>query len=127
MTYHVVTSWDQASGVVSIYIDGALDKSAVIGTAMPPINTDNQIFLGDDDRTLGVGITLDEVAIYDYALSSEAVATHFALPEPSSHLVAATTLLVICALRAGRARRGARSAIVFVRPQRARGKLTYYR
>jgi hypothetical protein len=87
--HHVVTSWDQASGVASIYIDGELDNSGLIGSGVP-IHTDNPIFLGFDNREPGVGITLDEVAIYDYALSPESVADHYALslvPEPVSWLM----------------------------------------
>ena len=98
---HVVTSWDQATGVASIYLDGELDSSAFIGNGTPT-NTNNAIYLGDDDREVGVGLTLDEVAIYDYALSPATVGLHFALalPEPSSHMLAAAALLVICTLRA---------------------------
>jgi hypothetical protein len=88
-THHVVTSWDQITGIASIYIDGELDNSGLIGSGAP-IHTDNQIFLGFDDREPGVGITLDEVAIYDYALSPGRVADHFALslvPEPDGWLM----------------------------------------
>ncbi len=97
--YHVVTSWDQTSGMASIYIDGELDNSGLIGSGAP-FNTDNPIFLGFDNREPGVGITLDEVAIYDYALSPERVAEHFALslvPEPDSWLMlaAGTVFLVV--------------------------------
>jgi hypothetical protein len=104
--HHVVTSWDQASGMASIYIDGELDNSGLIGSGAP-IDTDNPIFLGFDNREPGVGITLDEVAIYDYALSPERVADHFALslvPEPEGWLMLATGAAFLGVLHRRRAR-----------------------
>ncbi len=84
-TYHIVTTWDQASGVANIYIDGALDNTAILGSGAP-VHTDNIVYLGDDGREPGGPISLDEVAIYDYALSSGRVAAHHSsglVPEPS--------------------------------------------
>ena len=54
-----------------------------------------------------MGITLDEVAIYDYALSPERVAEHFALslvPEPNSRLMLATGTAFLSVLYRRRAR-----------------------
>ena len=41
-----------------------------------PINTDNPIFIGKDNRELSPSAWLDEVAIYDTALPKERVLAH---------------------------------------------------
>ena len=76
--HHVVGVWD--NGVGHIYVDGVLEAS---GTCKPSAATlDNQIGTQcksagstqcNDFRTGGV----DEVAVYDYALTATAIAAHY--------------------------------------------------
>ncbi|MFT5524696.1 MAG: hypothetical protein ACI9HK_002658, partial [Pirellulaceae bacterium] len=73
--YHVVTTWNQSNGEATIYIDGELDKSITVSTNIPS-NTDNTIFIGKDNREPGGDFLLDEVAIYNYALSEERIVAH---------------------------------------------------
>ncbi|MEX2186749.1 MAG: LamG-like jellyroll fold domain-containing protein [Pirellulales bacterium] len=75
-TYHVVTTWDRTSGVGSIYINGALDKAVNIGGGAP-VNTNNPIYLGKDNRETGGNFILDEVAIYNRAMNPTEIAEHF--------------------------------------------------
>jgi hypothetical protein len=81
-TYHIVSTWDQGSGDFKLYIDGAVADVTVSAGAVPrtgtPINTGNQLFLGKDNREAGGTFTLDEVALYDRALTAQEVAGHFA-------------------------------------------------
>ena len=75
-TYHVVTTWDRTSGVGSIYINGVLDKSVNVGTGAP-INSNNPVYLGRDNREPGGNFTLDEVAIYNRPLAASEISEHF--------------------------------------------------
>ena len=101
-TYHVVTTWDQATGAAAIYLDGGVELAGNYGAALNPLNTDNAVYLGTDPRlAAGMGITLDEVAIYDYALSAGQVGNHFlmAVPEPSTLLLVGSGLVAMVARR----------------------------
>lgn len=82
MTHHVVSTWDRGSGVHTLYIDG---KEAEVTTGPgfnpfqgDPLNSDNPLYIGRDNREEGFNGVLDEVAIYDYALSDDDVVEHFA-------------------------------------------------
>ena len=77
-TYHVATTWDAATGESNIFVDGVLDKTVVV-SANVPSNTNNQIFIGKDNREPGGNFTLDEVAFYDRPLSIGEVQSHFNL------------------------------------------------
>jgi hypothetical protein len=86
--YHVVTTWDSTSAVNNgkIYINGVLDKQ---GSVTDNIANDAlKLFLGRDDREgyNSALFTLDEVALYDHALTGSQVAAHFAagIPEPAT-------------------------------------------
>ena len=86
--FHVVTTWDSTSNVNNgkIYINGVLDKQVSVTDNIA--NDALKLFLGRDDREgyNGALFTLDEVALYDHALSGSQVAAHFAaaIPEPAS-------------------------------------------
>jgi hypothetical protein len=89
-TYHVATTWDNVTGVGNIYINGVLDRTAAIGTALPGAGGagDNQIFIGRDNREGGGNLILDDVAFYNKPLSAAQVANHYSLAAP----VAPTTV-----------------------------------
>ena len=81
-TYHIVSTWEQSSGDLKLYINGAEAATTVFSGTNPttgtPINTNNPIFIGQDNRESGLPpMIVDEVAIYDYALSAGQVASHF--------------------------------------------------
>ncbi|RIK81830.1 MAG: hypothetical protein DCC68_07805 [Planctomycetota bacterium] len=75
-TYHVVTTWDRTTGIGSIYINGALDKAISVGTGAP-VNSNNPIYIGRDNREPGSSFLLDEVAIYNRPLNQTEVSEHF--------------------------------------------------
>lgn len=75
-TYHVVTTWDRATGMGSIYINGVLDKSINVGSGAP-VNTNNPVYLGRDNREPGGNFVLDEVAIYNRPLNLTEISEHF--------------------------------------------------
>ena len=110
-TYYVVTTWDQATGDATIYLDGVVEVTTNFGAALVPLHTANTVFLGTDIREAsGMDITLDEAAIYDYALSPESVSDRFTLsfvPEPAGWLmlVAGGALLSVLYRRRIRAAR----------------------
>jgi hypothetical protein len=107
-TYYVVTTWDQATGDATIYLDGAVEVTTNYGAALLPLHTANTVYLGTDIREAsGMDITLDEVAIYDYALSPEGVADHFALslvPEPESWMMLLAGAALLSGLHCRRVR-----------------------
>jgi hypothetical protein len=78
VTYHVVSTWEQASGTANIFINGLL-RGTVTTTTNLPSNDDNQVFIGRDNREAFTGISflLDEVAFYDKPLEQSRVARHF--------------------------------------------------
>lgn len=89
LVYHVVTTWDAGDidgNNAAIFINGVEDKRI---TATNNFANDGQIlYLGRDDREQynGAIFTLDEVALYDYALTPSRVAAHYAagVPEPTA-------------------------------------------
>ncbi len=74
-TYHVVTTWDKTTGLGSIYINGILNRQVNVGTGTP-VNTNNPLFFGRDNREPGGNFTIDEVAVYDKPLSPYRIAAH---------------------------------------------------
>ena len=88
--HHVVATWDEASGELYLYIDGELSDTTVSAGTIPtsgqPINSDNPIYIGQDGREpRSPDALIDEVAIYNYALSDERILAHFnavEVPEP---------------------------------------------
>ncbi|MCH8921845.1 MAG: LamG domain-containing protein [Planctomycetes bacterium] len=89
--YHAVGTRDSA-GLMSLYVNGVL----VDTTSVPGADTTSSapFVLGAWDDIFGIiehyDGTIDDVAVYDYALSSGAVAAHAnasVIPEPSSLLV----------------------------------------
>jgi hypothetical protein len=92
-TYHVVSTWNAdpnapATDNATIYINGVLDSSFTVTKNGDPANENNPLFLGRDNRTgyAGASFTLDEVAVYDYALTPARIQAHFnaGIPEPTS-------------------------------------------
>jgi len=93
-TYHVVTTWDgspasPATNNAQIYINGVLDRSLTTTKNFDPANENNLLFLGRDNRTGygGAAFVLDEVALYDFALTATDASEHYQaglVPEPSS-------------------------------------------
>lgn len=67
-TYYVVTTWDKTTGLGSIYINGQLDRQVNVG-AGNPVNTNNPIYIGRDNREPGGNFTIDEVAFYNKPLA----------------------------------------------------------
>lgn len=88
--HHIVATWDEASGELYLYIDGELANATVSAGTIPtsgqPINSDNPIYIGQDGREpRAPDALIDEVAIYNYALSDERILAHFnavEVPEP---------------------------------------------
>ena len=79
---HVVATWDQPSGQVSIYLDGQPAATTLVDGSLPnpgaARNTTNAFFVGRDKRNAGsFEAQIDEVAVYNYALSSTQAAAHF--------------------------------------------------
>ncbi|MDA0813574.1 MAG: LamG domain-containing protein [Verrucomicrobia bacterium] len=79
--HHVVSTWDEASGEMVLYIDGEVADVVVSAGTFPTsgeaINDENPIFIGRDNRAGGWNGQIDEVALYDYALPAARVKAHF--------------------------------------------------
>ena len=88
--HHIVSTWDEESGEMILYIDGQPAETRVNQGSFPTtggaINTENPIFIGRDNREPGWDGLIDEVAIYDYALSPERVKAHFDLVDTPAPL-----------------------------------------
>ena len=79
---HVVSTWDAATGQLDLYLDGelaALRREGGNPNSSPPINTDNPVFIGRDNREAAPDVVIDEAAFYDYPLTSAQIRTHFDL------------------------------------------------
>jgi len=91
--YHVVGTYDEALGTLTLYVNGVAVDSATDANARSLGNAlDADLFIGTF-RDIGANArgfvgNVDEVAIYNTALSAAAVAANFsaatAIPEPSS-------------------------------------------
>ena len=70
---HVVATWEQASGEIFVYLDGQPAVTTPVDGTLPntgsPRNTTNAMFVGRDNRnTANLQATIDEVAVYNYAI-----------------------------------------------------------
>ncbi len=88
-TYHIVTTWNAAGGANNgvIYINGIADRSTTVSGILPTAGTtgNNTVFIGFDNREPASGsYVVDEVAVYNSALSPARVAVHYALGAPPS-------------------------------------------
>ena len=83
-TYHVVSTWSPlaAGNNAVIYINGVADISET-RTRNPNAAAgvfNNNLYIGQDDREINsASFVIDEVALYDYALSPSRVAAHYAI------------------------------------------------
>lgn len=82
--HHVVGVCDEANGHVYLYVDGALNASQTItpGTGIRgltlPISIGSRVGdIASTDYTSQFNGTIDEVALYNYALSASQVANHY--------------------------------------------------
>ena len=86
-TYHIASTWNQATGEGRVYIDGALSvvtptspNAGHAGTGSPVAGTQtNSVFIGRDNRGGAPGTntaTIDEAAIYNKALTSAQIQSH---------------------------------------------------
>ena len=104
---HVVMT--AKSGETKVYLDG-VQVGATTTTAFDSITASNNVDIGlGHVNTRWFKGLMDEVAIYDTALSQERVVAHFeagntAIPEPSTFVLLGLGLLGLCAR--GRRRRG---------------------
>jgi len=79
---HIVSTWDAATGQLDLYLDGelaALRREGGNPNSGSPINTDNPVFIGRDNRESAPDVVIDEVAFYDYPLTAAQIKTHFEL------------------------------------------------
>lgn len=79
---HVVTSWEQSSGQMRIFLNGQEVTTQLVDGVLPttgdPRNTNNGLFIGKDQRNAGsFSFTIDELAVYNKALPASRVARHF--------------------------------------------------
>lgn len=99
---HVAATWD-TSGTMNLYLNGSLEATYGIGSS-DLRDTTNPFFIGQD---LGGGTytgSLDQIRIYDSALSGGRISALAAIPEPSTYAAYAGLACLAAAL--GR-RRGA--------------------
>ena len=91
--HQVVATWDGTTSAdgVKLYVDGSLAAQA---TANGSLNDTHNLFLGGSGIWRYDGL-LDEVALYDYALSLAQVQALYSarIPEPSTFLLSALGLL----------------------------------
>jgi len=96
--YHVVATWDAATGALRLYVN-----SVEVGTATQAgnaVNTDNPVCIGGE----GLDVIVDEVAIYDNPLGADRIAVHFDLvnvpppppkpPEPKEGVILSTDVML---------------------------------
>lgn len=83
--HHVVVN--VSAGVISLYIDGVLDTQ-VPAPPTPMVLDSNPMQIGGSDQVTGVNENwvggIDELAIYDHALSVASIINHFAATKSNS-------------------------------------------
>jgi Concanavalin A-like lectin/glucanases superfamily/Fibronectin type III domain/Hypothetical glycosyl hydrolase family 15 len=84
--YHLVYTWDSASGTESIYVNGVLDRSRTSPPYTPNGSGVGAIGYYSASYPMPLDGTVDEVAIYNKALSATRVQNHY-----NAGLAAATT------------------------------------
>ncbi len=103
--HQVVATWDgtDSAGGVKLYVDGAEMASGQANLSGGPLADTHNLFLGGSGVWRYDGL-LDEVALYDFALTGAQVESLYAtsVPEPSTFALAALGLL---GLAFGRRRR----------------------
>lgn len=78
LVYHVVATFDPVRGTGNIYLNGKLNRSVSVTKNQDPVNESNVVFIGRDDREDRTArFKLDEVALYDYALTADRIAAHW--------------------------------------------------
>jgi hypothetical protein len=81
-TYHIVTSWDPTdpnNNNGKIYLNGVLLTQTGVTANFDAANEIHPLFIGRDDReNRAANFKIDEVALYDFALSATRVAEHYA-------------------------------------------------
>ncbi len=73
---HVSATYDQSLNEFRIYIDGVLDTSSVVAGAAPTANSDS-LYVGISGASTPLNGKLDEVRVWNRALSSAEVAQNF--------------------------------------------------
>ncbi|MEO8664604.1 MAG: LamG-like jellyroll fold domain-containing protein [Ignavibacteria bacterium] len=66
---HIAATYTIATGSFKIYLNGALDTSAVIGSAAPPVNTDS-LYIGVTGASTPFAGQLDEIRLWNKELSA---------------------------------------------------------
>ena len=93
-THHIVGSYDSTTGFKAIYVDGTLGASTTVGAGVNMISGGTGMArIGNVDITEVFEGVIDEVAIYNTALSGDEIASHWSnvqagnnyfVPEPST-------------------------------------------
>ncbi|MDB6164926.1 MAG: LamG domain protein jellyroll fold domain protein [Lacunisphaera sp.] len=88
---HVAATWD-TSGAMNLYFNGTLEATNG-GASWDDRDTSNQFFIGqdlgadfDNPQQIYIG-SLDEIQIYDSALSSGQITALAAIPEPATYAI----------------------------------------
>lgn len=74
-TYHVVGSWDGSA--IKVYVNGTIDGTVAATGAIPMTNDLLDIGRRPDSQRYWAGV-LDDVAVYDHALTPTRIAAHYA-------------------------------------------------
>lgn len=95
--YHVVGTYDAATGVQAVYINGALDASATGLTGNITTGTTPIIVGRVQNGIEPYSGTLDELAVYPTALSSTRIAAHYSAATTASTAASGTASLSLSA------------------------------
>ena len=72
--HHAVFTWSNKAGTLKVYIDGTLAGTRALNLPLAPIDTSNNTaWIGSDSGTVQANATLDELSIYDHALTDAEV------------------------------------------------------